>query len=267
LTIMPGKKKSFLVLLLAGLIARSVHSESFEHWQNPHYIADSFVEIALKNEYAPGMSVVRKWQQPVRYFFDHRVPDQTLHEELTVMHLNHLAQITGLDFQPVPNRQAANLFIVFSTEQALKQELVKDFDISKAQAREQLFRHSVCLARFKVHSDFSIAKAWVIIPVDRARAHAKLLACIVEELTQVMGLPNDSEKVYPSIFNDKTYHDLLTGLDYLLLKLLYQPSILPGMNQQQVRPLILKQLALFQQQQLIRQAETRVRDGALYEFY
>ena len=82
------------------------------------------------------------------------------------------------------------------------------------------------------------ARMVVIIPVDRARARGKLPACVVEELTQVLGLPNDSEKVFPSVFNDRSIDDFLTGLDVLLLKMLYDPRIKPGMDETTVRPLL-----------------------------
>ena len=54
-------------------------------------------------------------------------------------------------------------------------------------------------------------------------------ACVVEELTQVLGLPNDSNAVQPSIFNDQSRFFELTEHDRLLVRILYDNRITPGM--------------------------------------
>ena len=248
-----------LFLLNTNSVAKELH-----HWAKKEYLVSSFVEIALNNEYSVKQSRVRKWTVPIRYYFVHRVADQQLHEQLSKLHLQHLSDITGVDIQPVSKKNKANLLIVFSTEGRLEKELQSEFNIKSKKQRTQLFRNSVCLAHFSINTDHSIRKAIVIIPVDRARAHAKLVACIVEELTQVMGLPNDSEKVFPSIFNDKSFNDLLTGLDYLLLKLLYEPEVKAGMKKSQVTRIITKVIGRFKEKGLVAEAEDKVMEGGLY---
>ncbi|MDD1643477.1 MAG: DUF2927 domain-containing protein, partial [Methylococcaceae bacterium] len=125
-------------------------------------------------------------------------------------------------------------------------------------------RHSVCLGLFSTTPQGVIRQAVVIIPVDRARSKGLLVSCIVEELTQIMGLPNDSASVYPSIFNDQSIYILLTGLDYLLLKMLYDPRLVPGMNSQQALPVLRKIVDEFHQRHLIEAAEQMVSKGDLY---
>ncbi|MCZ8488265.1 DUF2927 domain-containing protein [Vibrio lentus] len=65
-----------------------------------------------------------------------------------------------------------------------------------------------------------------MIPVDQARARGKLVACIVEEITQVLGLPNETQ-TKPTLLSSMTTmpEDLLTSLDVVLLKLLYEPEL------------------------------------------
>ncbi|MDH5357884.1 MAG: DUF2927 domain-containing protein [Gammaproteobacteria bacterium] len=225
---------------------------------------DSFIEIALNNEYSTEISKVRKWTQPIHYTITHRTSDQTLHQQLIELHLAQLADITGLEISPAQSIEQANLNIIFSTEQKLSQELKHDFLLHDKQQVLELSRHSVCLAHFSVFPDSSINRAIVIIPVDRARAHAKLLSCVVEELTQIMGLPNDSDKVFPSIFNDKSHDDYLSGLDYLLLRLLYHPSIKVGMTTAKVKTLLRKIISEDTFQQLIIDSERLVTQQGLY---
>jgi len=211
--------------------------------------------------------VVRKWTQPIHYFFEHHSADNELHEKLTQLHLQHLSDITGVSIEQVTLKNDANLIIIFSNESLLEQEIQQAFHIHD-QIKQRFFsQKSVCLAHFSIYPDNSIRQASVIIPVDRARAHAKLLSCIVEELTQIMGLPNDSEKVFPSIFNDKSYNDLLTGLDYLLLKLLYNPRIKPGMAQQQVSLILGGIISSSEFQKEIRSANRKAQESPLADLF
>jgi Protein of unknown function (DUF2927) len=251
--------------LVCLLGAPAAYAKAPERWQSVDYLLASFVEIAMRSEYLSGQSPVRKWHKPVNYFFVHRVADQALHEQLSNSHLAHLSAITGLAIKQAENRPSANVLIVFSTEANLQNELFTDFGIRLQQQRRDLFRNSVCLARFTMASTGEINRAIVLIPVDRARAHAKLVACIVEELTQVLGLPNDSEKVFPSIFNDKSVNSLLTGLDYLLLKMLYDPRVKAGMNQAEALPVLRKIALEFKAEHKFETAEKDVRTDRLYE--
>jgi hypothetical protein len=245
--------------------ASSVNATPLESWQSPGYLLQSFIEIAMHNEYSERPAGIRKWAMPIHYYFVHRVGDQELHEHLAEMHIEHLSNITGLSIKPAATQKEANLLIIFSTEAELQKELLTEFGIRSLKQRISLFRRSVCLGNFAVAGDATIRRAVVIIPVDRANAHAKLVDCIVEEITQVLGLPNDSEKVFPSIFNDKSVNSLLSGLDYLMLKMLYDPRIKAGMNLQQAAPLLKTIAEEFERDRLIQSAEVKVRTGRLYE--
>lgn len=241
-------------------------AEAYGEWRQPSYIVDSFFEIALKNEYSNKDQVVRKWPATgIRYYYVHRVLDNRLHEELTELHLSHLHIITGLPIKPVKSIKEANLIIVFSQENRLKEDLLNFFDMKSTSERTLFYRDSVCLGHFSIQTNGSIQKAVTIIPVDRARKHGKLMACVVEELTQVMGLPNDSIKVSPSIFNDRSRDNFLTGLDYILLKILYDQRLPVGVNKQNAMPIVQKIVADFFQKGLIEKADRAVLNGGLYE--
>ncbi|TDK41430.1 DUF2927 domain-containing protein [Antarcticimicrobium luteum] len=62
------------------------------------------------------------------------------------------------------------------------------------------------------------------------------LSCVHEEIAQGLGLPNDSPEARPSIFNDDDEFALLTNHDELLLKMLYDPRLRPGMTADEARP-------------------------------
>jgi len=63
-------------------------------------------------------------------------------------------------------------------------------------------------------------------------------ACYYEELAQGMGLPNDSPRARPSLFNDTAEFAVLTTLDEQLLRMLYDPRLRIGMREREARPVI-----------------------------
>jgi len=252
-------------LFLTLFFSLSAFAQKPHDWMQENYLITSFIDIALNNEYSAAQSKLRKWTKPIKYHFIHRTADQKLHERLSTLHLEHLQKITGVKMQQIQHKQNANLLIIFSKEALLEKELLKEFNISSKKQREQLFRNSVCLAHFSINKNNSIRKAIVIIPVDRARAKAKLVSCIVEELTQIMGLPNDSDKVYPSIFNDRSTDELLSGLDFILLKILYHPKLKAGMQMAQIKRLLPSIIEEFKQQELIQNSTTEASHSGLYD--
>ena len=64
------------------------------------------------------------------------------------------------------------------------------------------------------------------------------LSCIHEEVAQGLGLSNDSPQARPSIFNDDEEFALLTSHDELLLKMLFDPRLEPGMSVAAANPII-----------------------------
>ncbi|MDT8311074.1 MAG: DUF2927 domain-containing protein [Methylophaga sp.] len=234
-----------------------------EDWQNPQYIQQSFERIALSSEYTNHPPLLRKWRQPIIYQFQHDVADKQLHEQLSTLHLQQLSAITGHPIQAATSSHPANFKIIFTDEAHLAGHLSKAMRLDDTTVKH-LSRNSVCIANFSVSNNGEIKQALVLIPVDRARAHAKLLACIVEELTQIMGLPNDDVAVFPSIFNDRSHDNFLSGLDYVLLKLLYQTDLTPGMDASQAGAAIerIMQKPVFKQ--WLQQADIEVRGSGLY---
>ncbi len=109
-----------------------------------------------------------------------------------------------------------------------------------------------------------LTKRLLLSPSIEPELMQKLISCIVEELTQVMGLPNDSEKVFPSVFNDKSYNDLLTGLDFVLLKMLYHPALKVGMGVSTVKSVLKTVVVELTDQGVIATAEEKVMEGGLY---
>lgn len=236
-----------------------------EAWQKPQFITNSFFEVALGFEYRSVSQKVRKWTQPVRIYVDHQVgskEDKLLHDNLLNAHIKDLRDITNIDIRRVKSSKRANIKYYFTSQKKLP-ALVKKVS---GNAPLKHLKTSVCMATMRASSSGKISAAVVYIAVNQARMHAKLVSCIVEELTQVLGLPRDSDKVFPSIFNDRSTNDLLTGLDIVLLKLLYHPSIKAGMGKSELRPILKSLLNKWHRQGKLDKAAKKSRSLALCQF-
>jgi hypothetical protein len=119
------------------------------------------------------------------------------------------------------------------------------------------------MGTYRTNLNNEIVAANVVIPIDHALSNGLLPACIVEETTQVLGLPNDSDWINPSIANDKSLYDLLTGLDYIMLKILYDSRLKPGMPLKLSRPIIRKIIRELEQKGEIEKASRYIRRSEL----
>lgn len=197
----------------------------------------SFELIALHNEHGDrGWMPVRKWTKPLSIYLDSRAGLKDVQRQLVSDHVAKLREITGHEINLVRTREEANVVVVFEREARLR-SLVDELLPGK-KITDDFLNSSICFANFDVDARFEISRAVVIIPPDRARAYAKLPACVIEELTQIMGLINDSVEVYPSIFNDASIDDELSEHDIRLLKILYNPRIKAGMRREEVMPIV-----------------------------
>ncbi len=234
----PGIKNCLLfkplILLTVCLLCPVKLLAATHDWQKTAFIMHSFNEVALGSEYGNAALTVRKWNKPIRIYVEHQVKDSQLHDELLNAHISDLQKITKLDIKRVSNRRKANIRYYFTSQKKLP-ALVKSVS---GKSSVKYLRNSVCMATMRADHSGSIHSAVVYIPVDQARMHAKLVSCIVEELTQVLGLPRDSDEVFPSIFNDLSFNDGLTGLDIVLLKILYHRQIKSGMSRGKLQPVL-----------------------------
>lgn len=253
--------KQLIIFLNLLIISGNSFSEQIPHWHDPLYIEKSFYDIALKNEYVKGQTRVRKWAKPLKVYISHQVGDNKLHLKILKMHLSHLSNITRLPIQYVEKKYQANLKVFIT--QSNKVDHIISSEISPKAVKQ--LRNAVCLANIRQNNRSEITHALVVIPVDRARMHGKLISCFVEELTQILGLPNDSKIIHPTIFSDRNVYKLLTGLDYLLLKILYSANIKAGMTQSEVKPKIKKIIQGWKKDNTIKNAHKEVRKGELYQ--
>ena len=259
--------KRFIYMFILLFVCMTGQAMSVQvHWQQDDYLIESFIEIALKREYQHNKKTMtlQRWRQPLKIFIKSENGDSALQQKLYRIQAKHLQSITHHPISFVGSEQQANVIIVFTSYKNMRSRALHyKFNTENL---DQVLKDAVCMASIKSNQQSEIIQGVILIPVDSARQKGRLVDCIIEELTQVMGLPNDSVNVYPSIFNDRSIDSYLSGLDYLLLKMAYHPLLKPGMNESQVRqklPTILLQLRA---QGEIDNAQWRVLDNSLKEW-
>ena len=102
---------------------------------------------------------------------------------------------------------------------------------------QNLDRASYCLVMTSDPKNDGVIKRAVAI--IRAELPPLLrLSCIHEEIAQGLGLSNDSPNARPSIFNDDDEFGRLTAMDELMLQMLYDPRLQPGIDAETARPTV-----------------------------
>lgn len=217
-------------------------------------LVENFIRIALYEEFASvggflvaqqTESQLHKWAVPVRMAveFGDSIPLNQRQQDGEAI-ANYAARLSRLIGMPIsvnqPNR-ATNFHVFVVNEDERKvigsklRAIIPDISQSAVNAVENMRRTTFCLVFARdPGNDGTYAQAVAVIRGE----HPELLrlSCIHEELAQGLGLSNDSPAARPSIFNDDEEFGLLTTQDELLLKMLYDRRMRPGMNAAEARP-------------------------------
>lgn len=252
--------KVFITYALVFFVGQSIMAKPTEfHWQDTGYIEKSFYNIVLDSEYERLSPVVRKWNQPLRVWMSSQAGNGRQQAHYLTQHFHQLSKITGLPIHFVPIAKQANVRVYFAEGAELKH--IASREMSSVAVNN--LSHSYCLGQIRFNRKAEITRGTVVVDVAKSEANQKLLPCIVEELTQMLGVINDSAAVHPTIFSDISNEDFLTGLDYLLLKLLYSPQVKAGMRAEQLSPILQDQLEEWEQAGVIHRADLILRSQSM----
>jgi hypothetical protein len=221
---------------------------------NERILAENFIRIALYDEYARGPSGpiqrqtesrLRRWEVPVRAAlrFGNSVSASKRATERAKIgsYLARLSRITG---HPISLSDHAPNFIINIVNEDERRALgpaianmMPGLSAGEVAGITDMPLSTYCLVYAMSEGDSG--RYTRAVAVLRAE-HPDLLnlSCIHEELAQAMGLANDSPRARPSIFNDDEEFALLTRQDELMLKMLYNPALRPGMTEAQARPIV-----------------------------
>lgn len=188
-------------------------------------LVTEFGKVALTSEYGGGGAAhVRKWTVPIRWHFDGMAEAARL--GWVRDHMAVLAQVTGHDIAEVAPDADANFRILWARKADYPRlaHRLMPHDAEVAAAR---FIRASCFILIRTDGRRGhLADATVVLPPDFPAP--RLRHCVVEELTQAMGIPNDNNTVLPSIFNDRSRILALSWKDRVFLRLLYDAEMTAG---------------------------------------
>jgi hypothetical protein len=217
-------------------------------------LADNFMRIALYDEYRRGdggfvreetASRLRRWESPVRIGvrFGESVPLDRQATDLARI-ASFAARLSAITGHPIGLDDVNPNFLIHVVSEDEREALgpkVRAFlpNLSPGDVAgiTNMPRTTYCLVyALSAGNSGSYTRAFAVIRSE----HPDLLrlSCLHEELTQGLGLPNDSPRARPSIFNDDEEFALLTDHDELLLRMLYSPELRPGMSPDEARPIV-----------------------------
>ncbi|MEX2311575.1 MAG: DUF2927 domain-containing protein, partial [Rhodospirillales bacterium] len=180
----------------------------------------NFDVIAFGNEYTgKRFDIVRKWAKPVRMgiqgkdyppeleaFIDdvaRDLGDTTGHPiSLYYSFAKQKAKKLPADF----DSKNVNVILHYMNDAEIPAALAKYWNGDEEKVR-WMVQNSTCFANYFTKNG-EIVAAVVVFP--SRHPFSFLRACAVEEITQILGLPNDSNAVKPSIFNDSSQYFELT---------------------------------------------------------
>lgn len=215
----------------------------------------NFERIAFYDEYARGGGLrragggpgrLKKWGGPVRITVSHgsgTTPEAAARDRSDVAaYAARLRRVTG---HPIGMSDASpNFHVLFMSEDdrqslpARINAIVPGTNPATLRLVANLPRsiHCLVLAFAGSEGGYNYARAIAVIRAE----HPPLMrrSCIHEEVAQGLGLANDSPRARPSIFNDDDEFALLTTHDEMLLRILYDRRLRPGMSLEEARPVI-----------------------------
>ncbi|MSU88659.1 DUF2927 domain-containing protein [Rhodobacteraceae bacterium 2CG4] len=222
-------------------------------------LARNFEEIAFFTEFSRkgsgrlrGTRRIRliRWTQPVRVgvIFGDSVPAAQRDADLAEIKalLARYRDLTGLDMRYLPSGDVN--FIVLVLERAEQRALASaiidqgNFPAALAQDLWESRPSLLCSASLFGPGEDTGGIAIAVALVKAEHRGLMRTSCFHEEMTQALGLLNDSKSVRPSIFNDDEEFALLTLHDEILLRMLYDPRLRVGMSADEARPM-LRQIA------------------------
>lgn len=222
---------------------------------SPDLLANHFEKIAFGEEFrleggrtisvpqSPD-AVLRRWERPILY----ALPDVATREDHQMVSelVTRLKQRTGLEIRPSGEEEIPNLFIRILTSDD-RAELASIFRTTRRTSPlAELFLTWAASPNWPCAGEiyfpdkgntgaFAIEMGMIYIR-DEVRGVSRQ-SCLEEEITQSLGLTRDDPSVRPSIFNDDEEFALLTRHDELLLQMLYDDALAPGMDRETAMPL------------------------------
>jgi len=188
-------------------------------------LVENFERVVFHVEFGEerNLTHIDKWQSPLRY---------VLHEEVALQflpvlkeHMTSLGRLTGLDFVIEDEMDSIGNVNLHFVPHAEMYETALRYHKGD-EGLQELVRTGSCIGITTSRENINV-KDFTIISTDYS--DESIESCLLEEMVQGLGMPNDSELIRPSIFSHHDEPVELTINDMILVRTLYDHRIKAGM--------------------------------------
>ena len=222
-------------------------------------IVEAFGQLAFYNEYdidknklLPNTNAVSlaKWKSNTNILVRFGTSIDKKQKEKDLLEINgltrNLSEITNhkIEF----SKQNENMYVVIANQEEIKTLIGEigltrpEFDPTRIPIITQLPKDIHCMAMTSMSSEPNSAISSALVIIRSELPEIMRRACFHEEIAQSLGLTNDSHFARPSIFNDDDEFATLTKFDEILLRILYDHRLQPGISEKEAAQLV-KQIA------------------------
>ena len=190
----------------------------------------TFDDVVFGSELSPKTrsKVIAKWQGPIGIEIQGRVTKR--HAQFLETHLRTLADLTGLRFHQLKKNKATSEIgmqkISFVFVRRAEMGAIKIPGVDPLIIKRLALEGGCYFLSFKKPPE-RIVLSIVVVNVERNIRN--LNACLLEELVQSLGLPNDTNIMRPSVFSDRNRLTKLSPSDRALVLALYDPRMKAGL--------------------------------------
>ena len=218
-------------------------------------IVEAFEQLAFYNEYdidknklLPNSNAVSlaKWKSNtnISVLFGGSVDKKQKDKDLQEINglISNLSNITSQKIKI--SQQNANMYVVVANQKEIKDLIDEigsqrpEFDPKRIPIITQLPKDIHCMAMTSMSSEPNSAISSALVIIRDELPDIMRRACIHEEIAQSLGLTNDSHFARPSIFNDDDEFATLTKFDEILLQILYDHRLYPGISEKEASQLV-----------------------------
>ncbi|MBY8976934.1 DUF2927 domain-containing protein [Rhodobacteraceae bacterium NNCM2] len=198
------------------------------NWSNAS-LAAIFTELTHGLEWGASRPALVRYEEPVRVAMEG--PGSGDYTAFLDLYLHELRSQTGIDIQR--EAEGANLHVRFVDGARFAEVfpgiscVVAPGDLNWRRFRKDPDRYG----GRELETSFHQTQSTIFIP--QTAAPFRVRSCLIEEVAQALGPANDLYGLGPSIFNDDAAHIWPTQIDYLMLRVLYQPEMQTGLSRQE----------------------------------
>ena len=214
--------------------ASATESDSFSSAPPLNALVAQFDAVAMGHEHGARPAIIRKWDvAPKLALFTSPGFDIRPYLSQIVEQVKEIAGLSGLSLQLEPAGAEASLRLGFFPRADFA---ALDKGDDNADDR-QFVRTSQCLGVSRLDAGHAgrIVGGAIMIGTDIEEALRR--HCLLEEMVQMMGLPNDACNYRPSLFCESDHVFKMTKADIVLLETLYDPRLTAGMPREQALPI------------------------------